>query len=197
MRLRVESPVGVVRNAPPRECACIPPDAERRELPLLHLNALAAVRLRALYLEVVVLAAMRLDREIDTRGCGYLVAERAQKLLALIGVVWRGLAARELIDALRDELARENGQLACQVECPPRLGMRVLTGDECDSFVEVPERGGEATLSETADPRNESPVRSNARRASACAYSAMTSAIRSSLLRCGGVLRTASRSMRP
>src|SRR5437016_4685636 len=64
MRVRVESPVGVVRNAPPRECACIPPYAERRELTLLHLNALAAVRLRALYLEVVVLAAMRLDREI-------------------------------------------------------------------------------------------------------------------------------------
>jgi hypothetical protein len=109
MRVRVESPVGVVGNTPPRECACIPSNPERRELPLLHLNALTAVRLRAFHFEVVVFAAMRLDREIDARCCGYLVAECAQKLLALIGVVWGGLATRELVDPLRDELARENG----------------------------------------------------------------------------------------
>jgi hypothetical protein len=85
----------------------------------------------------------------------YLVAERAQKLLALIAMVGHRLTARELVNPLRDEFACEDGQLPGQVECPTRGGMRMLTDHMRDSLMEVSESRGEATFSETPNPRHE------------------------------------------
>src|SRR5262249_50089225 len=72
-------------------------------------------RFRALDFEVVVRAVVRLDVEVYPRRGIHFVSEVAEDLLALVLRVRLSFPPLERADALRDELARENGNRAREV----------------------------------------------------------------------------------
>jgi len=82
---------------------------------------------------------MRAYVEIDTSRRRNLRAKGVQELLALVEMVRLCSRDLELLESLRDELARENGKPTGQVMSAVSLGMNGCCHHESDAFVEVPE----------------------------------------------------------